>query len=163
MPTCVVCQKPFVPKRKRQVTCGGACADNRYVPAPCFVKQCAWCGTTFSGVAARVYCSNECSDARFKAKYEEAKAKAGHSYVYLWFDAGARLPYYVGSGVLGRAWEEHEGLRAPATVTLLRDGLTPDGALFLESSAIRLLRLLGAELENLAEPCATQPEGKLEC
>lgn len=164
MPKCKVCGKNFELKRNNQVTCSTACSRNRYTPVPRVPITCgnATCGRTFSGVPSRVYCSATCSAAHFRAEYEAGRRYCGRASdpgvsVYLWFDAGAALPYYVGSGLPGRESEPHGALRPPARVEVLLTGLVRGAAEFAESVAILALRACGAPLVNAQLPRTTEP------
>lgn len=158
---CAVCRRPFKPKRKTQVTCSTACSGNRYTPVPKVVKECAWCRRPFEGFPSRVYCSAACSDAFFKAEYEERRRRSEGKLVYLWFDEGAQLPYYVGSGYSGREAEPHPGLRDPARVVVVKRRLTPGWALFYESCLISAMRACGAPLVNERDPLTRSPAGPM--
>lgn len=147
---CVVCEKPIPPSRRKRVTCSSICSTNRYKPKhPIVTLHCAQCTTLFEGRANRRFCKPACSDNFFTAKYLAAKEAAGGSYVYLWFDANAVLPYYIGSGVMNRAWREHGDLRMPARVEIVRANMTPDQALAAEAALIAAFRLCSAPLENI--------------
>ena len=115
--------------------------------------QCSRCGVEFEGPAGREYCGTRC--------HEDAAGLAGNLteaalYVYLWFDKGAQLPYYVGSGGGTRSHDKHGSLRDPHAVVIARSGLTGEGALLIESTLIEFCLLLGAKLENSHNPLVRQ-------
>lgn len=58
------------------------------------------------------------------------------------------LPYYVGKGSGDRAWVKH-GKRKPLLVKIVKDGLTEQEALALETDTIRRFKSLGAKLTNI--------------
>ena len=159
--TCPVCRRAFEVTALRRVTCSTRCSRRRYVPVPRIGKVCAWCKDAFVGTEARRFCTKGCSDTFYRTKYEESRRRAGGWYVYLWYRAGESLPYYVGSGVLSRKDEPHEGLNDPAVVRVARDSMTQEGARLVESVLIHEYRHMGAHLMNVADPMVRMEEGPL--
>lgn len=131
-----------------------SCKQQNYMPREREQKTCEHCKASFEGLKSRKFCSTDCGKAFFKAKYEASKTVREGVYVYLWFDDCATLPYYVGSGTGTRAEQQHVGLRDPARVEIVRQGLTREEALLVESTLIKALKLVGATLVNVANPMA---------
>jgi hypothetical protein len=92
-------------------------------------------------------------------------------YVYAWFKGDDALPFYVGRGVDFRAWARHnrstncdsggkseaawcQTVRASAErfrVVIVRENLTEEGAILLESSLIAFVGICGGILTNQIE------------
>jgi hypothetical protein len=96
-------------------------------------------------------------------------------YVYAWFNADSPLPFYIGKGSDSRAWDRHadkngramwcqttrvasEGFR----VEVIRDNLTDEGAMLLESALIAFTQLLGGTLCNQSSGLSRNEEPPLE-
>lgn len=89
-------------------------------------------------------------------------------YVYAWFNDESPFPFYVGKGVGGRAWQRHmlKGQTAMCNkirsssrgfwVHVVRDGLTNEGAMLLESALIELFSSLGGCTANQVSPLRRQ-------
>ena len=77
-------------------------------------------------------------------------------YVYAWFNDDSPFPFYVGKGVGGRGWMRHmhkgqsalcNKIRSASCgfrVYVVRDNMTNEGAMLLESALIDLFSSLGA-------------------
>ena len=96
-------------------------------------------------------------------------------YVYAWFKDGELLPFYVGKGVDSRAWDRHlrkdgqaqwcQTVRAAAKdfrVEIIRDGLTEEGALLLESVLMAFITARGVVLANQVSGMKRQERPPLE-
>ena len=76
-------------------------------------------------------------------------------YVYAWFNNSSPFPFYVGKGTGARGWRRHmhkgqsafcNRLRSESAgfhCQVVRDGMTNEGAMLLESSLIDLFSALG--------------------
>jgi hypothetical protein len=96
-------------------------------------------------------------------------------YVYAWFSDTDPLPFYIGKGVDGRAWERHQDadgramwcqtVRSTAKgfrAEVIRDNLTNEGALLVEAVLIAFTQLLGALLTNQVGGMSRQEQPPLE-
>lgn len=96
-------------------------------------------------------------------------------YVYAWFSDDSPFPFYIGKGADSRAWARHEDqdgramwcqtMRATAKgfrVEVIRDNLTDEGALLVESCLMAFTRLLGGVLANQADGLSRQEKPPLE-
>ena len=96
-------------------------------------------------------------------------------YVYAWFSDASPLPFYIGKGTDRRAWDRHEDadgramwcqtMRATAQgfkVKVIRDNLTNEGALLLESCLISFVRAMGGDLGNQVSGIRRQERPPLE-
>ena len=154
---CAVCPALFVMQRKNQVTCSTKCSQSRYTKMPDVPLECAECHVEFHGHPRRKFCKEACRVLYYEKCYETAPRLTDTSlYVYLWFDKGAQLPYYVGSGGGTRSHDQHGNMRMPHAVVIARSGLTGEGALLIESTLIEFCLLLGAKLENTHNPLVRQ-------
>ncbi len=89
-------------------------------------------------------------------------------YVYAWFNDDSPFPFYVGKGVADRAWKRHmlkgqsafcNKIRSASTgfwVHIVRDGLTNEGAMFLEAALIELFSAMGGCVANQVSPLRRQ-------
>jgi hypothetical protein len=89
-------------------------------------------------------------------------------YVYAWFNNDSPFPFYVGKGVGGRGWQRHmhkgqsafcNKLRSSSSgfrVHVVRDNMTNEGAMLLESSLIDLFSALGGCAGNQVSPLRRQ-------
>jgi hypothetical protein len=98
-----------------------------------------------------------------------AKVPRGR-YVYAWYSSDSSLPFYIGKGVADRGWRRHvskgsrlaawcQTLRASSEnfrVVVVRDNLTNEGAMLLESSLIAFVSSLGGLLANQVDPLRRQ-------
>jgi hypothetical protein len=96
-------------------------------------------------------------------------------YVYAWFNEKSILPFYIGKGIASRGWQRHActGGRAAFCnqlrndskvfhVHVVRDNLTNEGAMLLESSLINLFTFLGGCEGNLVTSLKRQEKPPLE-
>jgi hypothetical protein len=91
-------------------------------------------------------------------------------YVYAWYSSDSDLPFYIGKGVGDRGWRRHvskgsrlaawcQTLRASSErfrVEVVRDNLTNEGAMLLESALIAFVASLGGILANQVDPLRRQ-------
>ena len=89
-------------------------------------------------------------------------------YVYAWFNNSSPFPFYVGKGVGDRAWRRHmcKGLSAYCTrlrcdsvgfhCQVVRDNMTNEGAMLLESSLVDFFFALGGCAGNQISPLRRQ-------
>lgn len=89
-------------------------------------------------------------------------------YVYAWFNRDSPFPFYVGKGVGDRAWRRHmcKGQSAFCTrlridsvgfhCQVVRDNMTNEGAMLLESSLIDLFSAMGGCAGNQISPLRRQ-------
>jgi hypothetical protein len=97
-------------------------------------------------------------------------------YVYAWFNDQSLLPFYIGKGVDDRAWKRHvrsdsvtsqfcQQIRASSSgfrVEIIRDNLTNEGAMLIESTLIAFASACGALLANQVDPLCRQERPPLE-
>lgn len=96
-------------------------------------------------------------------------------YVYVWINDDSNLPFYVGKGVDKRAWDRHclddgrsmwcQQIRSVSSgfrVVIVRDNLTNEGAMLLESSLISFISQIGGLLSNQVDPLKRQENPPLE-
>lgn len=101
------------------------------------------------------------SSRRPRGKVSRKRNKPHGSYVYAWFNESSDLPFYIGRGEGWRAWDRHidkSGLAQPCQMTrsaskrfrvvILRDNLTLEGAILLESCLISFVSQIGHVLTN---------------
>lgn len=157
---CAACKRPFEARGKR-VTCSMVCSKNRYTPKLTeMTLTCANCGQTFVGKENRRFCRRSCGEAFYSnvvnLRYPVIVTHPPGTphLVYLWFDADASLPYYVGCGVRGRETECHFGVRPPARVEITCEQMSLDDARIAEAAIISAMLLLGAPLCNERAPRA---------
>lgn len=152
---CVVCGKRFDKLRRNQVTCSTECSRNRYTRMPDVTIECLQCRKPFIGHPSRKFCCVPCREWFYEECYDNAPVQSSAGlYVYMWFDEGASLPYYVGHGGGSRVTDPHTGVRPPARYEIIRNNLTGEGALLLEATIIDLLMMLEAPLVNVKNPLA---------
>lgn len=89
-------------------------------------------------------------------------------YVYAWFNDESPFPFYVGKGVGDRAWKRHmlKGQTAMCNkirssskgfwVHIVRDGLTNEGAMLLESALVEMFSAMGGCVANQVSPLRRQ-------
>ena len=89
-------------------------------------------------------------------------------YVYAWFNNSSPFPFYVGKGVGNRGWRRHmcKGLSAYCTrlrcdsigfhCQVVRDNMTNEGAMLVESSLIDFFSALGGCDGNQVSPLRRQ-------
>ena len=90
-------------------------------------------------------------------------------YVYAWLNDDSPLPFYVGKGVGERAWRRHvhedgrsmwcQQVRASSRnfrVIVVRENLTNEGAMLLESSLIAFIQMSGGVVANQIDPLRRQ-------
>lgn len=87
-------------------------------------------------------------------------------YVYAWFNDDSPLPFYIGKGVDDRAWRRHvhsndgrsqlcQQVRCSSAgfrVEIVRDNMTNEGAMLVESALIRFVACCGGLLTNQVDP-----------
>jgi len=97
-------------------------------------------------------------------------------YVYAWFNSESNLPFYVGKGVGDRAWRRHvhsddgrsqfcQQLRSACSgfqVRIIRDNLTNEGAMLVESALISFVSSCGGFLANQVDPLRRMERPPLE-
>lgn len=100
-------------------------------------------------------------------KEPSAKNPRGR-YVYAWFNNESPFPFYVGKGTGGRGWERHMSkgqsafcnrLRSSSVgfrCQVVRDNMTNEGAMLLESALIDLFSALGGCQGNQVSPLRRQ-------
>lgn len=104
---------------------------------------------------------------RMKRRPQSEKQPRGR-YVYAWFNDESPFPFYVGKGVGDRAWQRHlvsgasaecQRIRSSSTgfwCHIVRDGLTNEGAMLLESALISFFNALGKCEGNQVSPLRRQ-------
>jgi len=110
-----------------------------------------------------------------KGTKPESRSRFRGRYVYAWFSEDSPLPFYIGKGTGKRAWERHEDsdgramwcqtFRATAKgfrAEVIRDNLTDEGALLLESCLIAFTKLLGGLLCNQIDGISRQERPPLD-
>jgi hypothetical protein len=100
-------------------------------------------------------------------RLQETRSPRGR-YVYAWFNDDSPFPFYVGKGVGDRAWQRHMTKGQSSLCTkmrassrgfwchVVRDNLTNEGAMLLESCLIDLFTALGACTANQVSPLRRQ-------
>lgn len=154
---CLECDTTFKAKSSDIEYCSDACEFG--------IKICSYCCKEFIS-SNQKYCSAECFDKSGPSHAvdgfreidytpTESKVKTKGDYVYGWFDNDGI--FYIGRGCNNRAWERHinssdgtlakcETLRINSKgfyVRILKDNLTLEGAILIESVLIDLLRPYG--------------------
>lgn len=86
-------------------------------------------------------------------------------YVYGWWVLGEKLPFYIGRGTGRRAWTRHrvgndiwrnarcqeiinQVGKNNIVVRIIKDGLSMEGSVVIESVLIKVMRMVGAKLAN---------------
>lgn len=125
------------------------------------VSVCKTCNKEFVTLSkTRIYCL-ECQSAKNKSVRSLKKSNKKHPigyYVYAWYHPKGDLPFYIGMGEGNRAWDRHQKDNASAEcqkyrndqtkIIILRESLTLEGALLIESVLIQIFSALGAYLTN---------------
>ncbi|MFA5767475.1 MAG: hypothetical protein WC919_06120 [Candidatus Paceibacterota bacterium] len=181
---CRRCGKPFVANHNQSVYCGYECRKRKKDKKPDI--ECP-CGKRFiRKTANQKYCSSDCRkqfwdgvSPKSKKPKSQKPLKPGPRgrYVYVWFKDNEVLPFYIGKGVGGRAWERHkigcgetarpaycQRLREQASafsIKIIKDNLTAEGARLVESALIGFLDLCGVMLSNQCEPERRTEKGLL--
>lgn len=142
---CVVCKKTFSPVMLNHKFCTSICRINR-------TKKRR---STYSHPNIKKHDSRPagCIDSRGTVPKSR--------YVYMWFKGDDVLPFYIGNGTGNRAYMVHyssnttiswsERVRQSAKgfrVEIVRDNLTNEGSMLLESALIAIFNNLGAKLTN---------------
>lgn len=97
-------------------------------------------------------------------------------YVYAWFNDQSSLPFYIGKGVDDRAWRRHvhndvgrsqlcQQIRASSSgfeVRIIRENMTNEGAMLVESSLISFVLSCGGFLANQVDPLCRKERPPLE-
>ncbi|MGA2797090.1 MAG: hypothetical protein ABSE63_05910 [Thermoguttaceae bacterium] len=160
---CKQCGKEFNPRLHNQIMCSSSCRKDyleslksQWDDSP---RQCKQCGKEFNPrFSVQIYCSQDCR-VNYHIRADINKYPQG-KYVYVWYDDAE--PFYVGEGTGDRAWEPHifryedrlqqcEIVRNNSSnfrVEIIRDNLTKEGALLLESTFIEYFRKQGYALAN---------------
>jgi hypothetical protein len=87
-------------------------------------------------------------------------------YVYAWFNDESLLPFYIGKGVDDRAWKRHvhsddgrsqlcQQIRSSSSgfkVKIIRENMTNEGAMLVESALISFVLSCGGFLSNQVDP-----------
>lgn len=97
-------------------------------------------------------------------------------YVYAWFNNESLLPFYIGKGVDDRAWRRHvhkddgrsqlcQQIRASSSgfeVKIIRENMTNEGAMLVESALISFVLACGGFLSNQVDPLCRKERPPLE-
>jgi hypothetical protein len=165
---CAVCNRPFIKKHPQHKYCHWQCQSARNKGKEFLRRQ---------EVQARpdghiLPCEETLSHDVEITRREIPRGR----YVYAWFNDESDLPFYIGKGVDDRAWRRHvhkdsgrsqlcQQVRADSSgfrVEIVRDNLTNEGALLLESSLIAFAASCGAVLANQVDPLCRKERPPLE-
>ena len=154
---CAVCNRPFIKKHPLHKYCHWQCAS-AHNKGKEFVRR----QEVQSRPDGHILECQETSSAGVQAS--RRKIPRGR-YVYAWFNDESELPFYIGKGVDDRAWVRHvhndgrsqlcQQLRSDSSgfrVEIVRDNLTNEGAMLLESALIAFVSACGAVLANQVDP-----------
>jgi len=165
---CAVCNRPFIKKHPQHKYCHWQCQSSRNKGKELLRRQ---------EVQSRpeghiLECKEQLGDVVKIASREIPRGR----YVYAWFNDESDLPFYIGKGVDDRAWRRHlhnesgrsqlcQQMRVVSSgfrVEIVRDNLTNEGAMLLESALIAFAAACGAVLANQLDPLCRKERPPLE-
>jgi hypothetical protein len=150
---CPVCNRPFTKKHPRHKychwQCQSACAKSKE-----FARREQVAGRP-DGWVAQSKCEALSEEQALPKRIPRGR------YVYAWFNDESPLPFYIGKGVDDRAWRRHsdndgrshwcQQVKASSLgfrVEVIRENLTNEGAMLLESALITFVSGCGRVLAN---------------
>lgn len=165
---CVVCNRPFIKKHPQHKYCHWQCQSARNKGNE-FARRKEVAGRPDGWIVSTEH-TQDVEDDDFAPR----KIPTGR-YVYAWFNDESDLPFYIGKGVDDRAWKRHkhadgrsqwcQQIRASSSgfrVVVVRDNLTNEGAMLLESALITFVSQCGRVLANQVDPLRRQEVPPLE-
>lgn len=178
--TCVVCGRTFLKKHPAHKYCHWQCQG-----AAAKARRADYARTPDEVLGSRIdevdLLEWKKQQAQPQAEYEvepiqrQLKIPRGR-YVYAWFNDQSDLPFYIGKGVDDRAWRRHihrdsgisqlcQQIRSCSSgfrVEIIRDNMTNEGAMLVESALIAFVSQCGGFLSNQVDPLCRQERPPLE-